>query len=88
MGSCVCSLLQSTITQNAIHRITSWYVDEKSPDVIAIFTKGEGGSSGKADEYACLVLKTNTVRQPPLLDPAPASFALPLCLALPIQRGS
>lgn len=58
------SLLQSTITQNAIHRITSWYSDEKNPDIIAIFTKGEGGSSGKANEYACLVLKTSSVSGP------------------------
>lgn len=46
------------ITKNPVHRITSWYPDESSSDTFGIIVKGEGGISGEADAYCCIVLKS------------------------------
>eukprot|EP00911_Craspedida_sp_UC1_P002180 UC1_evm1s1669 len=53
----------STISQHAVHCITSCCVDEKDADHLGVFIKGEGGQSGKAGEFACLCIKSGQSTQ-------------------------
>lgn len=46
------------ITRNQVHRITAWYPDDTATDMFGVVVKGEGGITGVAGEYSCIVLKS------------------------------
>ena len=46
------------ITRNQVHRITAWYPDDTATDIFGVVVKGEGGITGVAGEYSCIVLKS------------------------------
>eukprot|EP00051_Salpingoeca_urceolata_P009644 m.117124 g.117124 ORF g.117124 m.117124 type:complete len:468 (-) comp16393_c0_seq4:354-1757(-) len=49
----------SIVSQNPIHRITAWYPDKSDPELFGIIVKGEGGHTGMAETFVCIVLKSH-----------------------------